>query len=218
MLIINLDKNLNLVIHLKMSGQLIFKTKTKINPAPNKSTRIIFLFNDLSQLWFSDYRTFGWIKLLSNNQVKAELANLGPEPLTKNFTSNYLKTIFLKTSRSIKLVLLDQQKIAGIGNIYANEALFKAKILPSKPANKLKDREIKALRSAIIKTLQKAIKYKGSSAADQGYIQPDGSLGQYQQHFLVYQQDGKKCQQCQTIIKRIKLGNRGTFYCPKCQQ
>lgn len=155
--------------------------------------------------------------------------NLGPEPFDKEFTMDYLKQIFSKTAKPVKLVLMDQEKMAGIGNIYANEALWEAGIDPRTPAKKLLARrslgeggsneEIKKLREGIIKVLGEGIKYGGSSAADEAYIKPNGEPGNYQQHFRVYQRDGEKCLRNDGgIIKRITLGGRGTFYCPVCQK
>ncbi|MFN3605521.1 MAG: zinc finger domain-containing protein, partial [Leptonema sp. (in: bacteria)] len=116
--------------------------------------------------------------------------------------------------RPIKIVLMDQTKIAGIGNIYANEALFLAKINPQKPANKLTKEEIKRLKNSILKILKKALKYEGTST--RFYLKPDQTKGKYQENFLVYQREGKSCLRCNGKIKKIILGRRSTFYCPNC--
>ena len=213
-LIIKLSNKKALFIHLKLSGQLIWERKTKI---PAKSTRVIISLNN-GKLFFNEIRKLGWIKILNQNQLDLELARFGPEPFSKDFSIEYLQKVFGKSARPIKTVLLDQEKIAGIGNIYANEALFEAKINPRKPVNKLTVREIERLQKAILLVLKEGIKYGGASAADQLYVRPDSSHGSYQQHFRVYQKDGEKCQKCKTIIKRISLGGRGTFFCPKCQR
>ncbi len=217
-LIINLDNDKSLLIHLKLTGQLIWVPIASAD-LPSKAARIIIRFNK-GVLFFNDRRKFGWIKVITNNKklITDNLAKLGPEPLESEFSLDYLKKILQKTSRPIKLVLLDQEKIAGIGNIYANEALFLAKINPAKPAKNLTADEIKKLREAILKVLKQGIKYGGSSAADESYIKPDGSLGKFQQHFAVYQRQGQKCQRCEAIIKRINLSNRSTFFCPVCQK
>ncbi|PIS08791.1 formamidopyrimidine-DNA glycosylase [Candidatus Beckwithbacteria bacterium CG10_big_fil_rev_8_21_14_0_10_34_10] len=211
-----LEKENNLLIHLKMTGQLIYQTKNKIEDL--KHQRVVINFNDKSRLVFNDLRIFGWIKLFNNKDLEKEFTILGPEPFFKEFNDGYLKKILTRSRRAIKLSLLDQKKISGIGNIYANEALYQAKILPIRPSNSLTDKEIKKLRLGIIKVLRKGIKYKGSTAADENYRLPDGSKGQYQTHFKVYQKNGKKCHQCKKLIKKIKLGGRGTFYCPVCQK
>ena len=195
---------LNLVFHLKLTGQLTFYY-TNGNESLNKwqriknisytngneflnewqrikYTRVIFIL-DKGFLIFNDARKFGWVKVLDDEDLNNELSKIGKEPFDLNF--KYLKEIFSKTKRPIKIVLMDQGKIAGLGNIYANEALFLAKIHPLKPANKLKDSEIKSLLSAIKKVIKKAIKLQGTSF--RFYIKPDESKGSYQEEFLVYQ-------------------------------
>ncbi|MDP2860545.1 MAG: zinc finger domain-containing protein, partial [bacterium] len=146
------------------------------------------------------------------------LEKLGPEPFDKEFTDEYLKRIFSKTSRSIKQVLIDQEKIAGIGNIYCCEALFLAGISPTKEARALGNKDIAILRDSIIKVLREGLKYGGSSGADEQYVDLYGQKGEMQEHFNVYQRQGKKCPQCGETIRRINLGGRGTFYCPACQR
>lgn len=234
MLIICLSGNINLLVHLKMSGQLLFKLKTqksklktttqnskrkiKKQSLPDKYSRVIITFEDRSQLFFNDVRKFGWVKVVLSSELKVLSSKYGQEPLEKGFTVDYLEKILSKSNKAIKLVLMDQNKIAGLGNIYANEALFLAGIRPARGGRELRNEEIKKLREAIIKILNKGIKYKGSSAKDKGYIQTTGEFGEYQNHFLVYQREGKKCKRCGSIIKKIKLGGRGTFFCPSCQK
>jgi len=214
MLILRLDNQKSLVVHLKLSGQLIWTEKKELS---TKTTRVILSIGK-GKLFFNEMRKFGWIKVLNQKQLDLELKRIGPEPFGKDFSIGYLQKVFEKSARPIKTVLLDQKKIAGIGNIYANEALFEAKINPQKPVNKLTAKEIERLRKAILSVLKEGIKYGGSSAADQLYIKPDSSFGSYQQHFRIYQKNGENCQKCKTIIKRISLGGRGTFFCPKCQR
>lgn len=217
-LIVKLSNRKNLLIHLKLTGQLVWTPGANAD-LPGKTTRIIIRF-DKGTLFFNDMRKFGWLKITRSAKckVQSELEKLGPEPFSKDFNESYLKNIFSKTARPIKLVLLDQEKIAGIGNIYANEALFETKINPQKPAKTLNQKEISRLKQAIVYVLKQGIKYGGSSAADEAYIKPDGSRGNYQQHFLVYQKQGQKCPKCSTVIKRVNLGGRGTFFCPACQR
>jgi formamidopyrimidine-DNA glycosylase len=232
MLIIRLSGDKALVVHFKLTGQMVWvpeagERTTVGHPIPfagtelpAKTTHVIFKI-DGGKLFYNDLRQFGWIKFIENSKLQiadSELGKLGPEPFDKEFTEDYLRKIFSKTAKPIKLVLMDQEKIAGVGNIYANEALFEAEILPTRPANKLRNEEIKKLREAIIKVLEEGIKYGGSSAKDEAYIKPTGEPGGYQEHFRVYQRNGEKCRKCATIIKRINLGGRGTFWCPKCQR
>jgi formamidopyrimidine-DNA glycosylase len=213
MLIFRLNNDLNLVFHLKLTGQLLF-----LNPAPEsvlgkKYTRVIFIL-DKGILIFNDARKFGWVKVLDDKDSNNKLSKIGKEPFDLNF--KYLKEIFSKTKKPIKIVLMDQEKIAGLGNIYANEVLFLAQIHPLKPANKLKDNEIKNLLSAIKKIIKKAIKLQGTSF--RFYVKPDESRGSYQEKFLVYQRKYEKCLRCKSKIKYIKIGGRGSFYCLKCQK
>jgi len=231
MLIIRLSGDKALVIHFKLTGQMVWVPQAGESVAvghpipfagtrlPAKTTHVIFEI-DGGKLFYNDLRQFGWIKVISNikHQISSIVGRLGVEPLDKEFTVEYLKRIFSRTSRPIKLVLMDQKKIAGVGNIYANEALFEARISPVKPAKKLRNEEIKKLRGAIIKVLKEGIKYGGSSAKDEAYIRPTGEPGGYQQYFRVYQRAGEKCRKCGAVIKRINLGGRGTFFCSNCQK
>jgi len=231
MLIIRLSGDKSLLVHFKLTGQLVWVAKgcdtvTLGHPIPytgtilpGKTTHVIFDI-DGGKLFYNDLRQFGWIKITQNSKLKAQkdLVNLGPEPFSKEFNVSYLSRIFSRTKKPIKLVLMDQGKIAGIGNIYANDALFEAGISPLKPAKKLSNLEIKKLREAIIQVLEDGLKYGGSSARDEAYIKPTGEPGSYQKHFRVYQKEGQKCPKCTSSIKRINLGGRGTFFCPKCQR
>lgn len=229
-LIIKLSSGKALLVHFKLTGQLVWvpQVREKVtlgrpipfagSELPAKTTHVIFEI-DGGKLFFNDLRQFGWIKLVNSEQltVNSDLQKLGPEPFDKEFTIDYLKKIS-QTSKPIKLVLMDQEKIAGIGNIYANEALFEAGIMPTKSAKILSEKDMKILRGAIIKVLEEGLKYGGSSAEDEAYIKPTGEPGEYQKHFRAYQRAGQKCSKCGTIINRINLAGRGTFYCPKCQK
>ncbi len=221
---------LTLLIHLKMTGQIIYlSNKKKLisvghplpfgpDQLPNKMTRIIIGLDDGSRLFFNDLRKFGWLKVLTKKQTRAELSNLGPEPLGKDFTLKYFINSLKKTRRTVKTVLLDQAVVAGIGNIYANEALFEAEIDPRRQANSLSDQEIAKLHQAIKRILLEAINYGGTSAADQAYIKPDTSPGRYQEKLRVYQRNGQKCYRCGGIIARFNQNGRSTFWCPGCQK
>jgi len=236
MIIIELEGGVCLTIHLKLTGQLIFREKGKKvkriekgerekkekgrlagEELPNKYTRVIISFDNGGKLYFNDLRKFGWMKIVRDLREMREMGEMGVEPFDKEFTVEYLQKIFSRTSRPVKIVLMDQEKIAGIGNIYANEALWEAGISPAKPARRLGYNEITILREAILRVLRQGIKYGGASAADEAYVKPNGSPGEYQEHFLVYQREGQPCLRCKTLIKRVNLGGRGTFYCEKCQ-
>ena len=226
---INLSNGLILLIHLKLTGEFIFtEKKSKIiefdhnlpfgdNKLPSKHTRIIITFDDGARLFFNDLRKFGWMRIIKSSNLKAQSSKFGPEPLEKEFTVEYLKKVFAKTRRAIKKVLLDQKIIAGIGNIYACEILFKARVNPRRPANSLEIKEIKNIHKAVIFILKEAIKYHGTSAADEAYIQPDTSPGRYKEKLQVYDREGEKCFRCSGIIKRFKQASRSTYFCPQCQ-
>lgn len=201
-----------LIVHLKLTGRLLFRNK---KDKADNWVRVLISLSGKKELRFADLRKFGWIKVINSNQLSAISNQLGVEPFGKEFTVRHLQQIFSRTSRPIKLVLMDQKKIAGVGNIYANDALFLAKINPRRPANKLNAKEVKRLHEAIEKVLQAGIKYRGAS--DQYYLDALGHKGSYQDHFLVYGRAGKPCFQCKGKVRKINLGGRGTFYCPSCQ-
>ncbi len=202
-----------LVIHLKLTGRLLVREKG----APKDDWQhVIISLSGNQELRFADLRKFGWVKLVDSKQLSAISNELGIEPLTPEFTQKKFFQILHSSTRPIKIMLMDQKKIAGVGNIYANDALFLAKIRPDKPAKKLSNSEIKKLREAIIKVLKAGIKYRGAS--DQYYLDALGRKGAYQEHFLVYGREGKKCLDCRGEVERIKVGGRGTFFCPACQK
>jgi len=223
-LVFKLSTDCYLNIHFKLSGQMLFAKDlknaifkniipfTKTNKMPGKTTRVIIRFSDDSGLFFNDLRKFGWIKV-----SKKPLIPKGIDVLSKQFTLEKLAQLISKTSRPIKLFLMDQDFLTGIGNIYANDLLFLAKIHPLRPSKSLTKQEIKNLHKAIVQEIKKGIKDQGSSGADEAFILPDGSKGKHQRHFLVYQKEGKPCPRCKTKIKRIKQNNRSSFFCPKCQ-
>lgn len=213
MIWIDLEGDLNLLVHLKMTGQLIY------NGQPGKHTRAVFELTK-GRLIFNDLRKFGWIKAVNNRQLREYFAKLPPDVIDKEFTQKYLKTVLASSRRAVKLVLLDQQKMGGVGNIYANDGLYCAGIDPRKPAQKLTNFQfsIFKLHKCLKQVINKGIKYGGSTASDENYVNAFGKKGQYQTKFLAYEQQGKPCRRCKTKIIKIKLGGRGTYYCPGCQQ
>jgi formamidopyrimidine-DNA glycosylase len=223
---LHLKNGLILLFHLKMTGQIIMGDSVLGHPTPkedksilpNKSTRLIFTFSDKSKLFFNDQRKFGWVKLLNQAELAEAQKNLGFDILNPKFTSNYLYQQLKTSSRPIKAVLLDQSKFAGIGNIYANDSLFLAKIHPNTPSNKINLKKAVLLHQFLVQIMKNSIKSGGSTAKDNKYIHPDGSSGHHQFNFQVYQRDKKPCLICQTPIKKVKIGGRGTFFCPKCQK
>jgi formamidopyrimidine-DNA glycosylase len=221
-----LDKLYNyLNIHLKLTGQILYTDNLK-NPVfkniipftntikmPSKTTRIIFTFSDGSGLFFNDLRKFGWVKVSEKPEQPK-----GIDVLSTDFTLKKLIELISTNSRPIKLLLMDQDKIAGIGNIYANEALFLAKIHPLKKSKALSNELIAKLYKSIKKIIEQGIKHGGSSGADEAFVHPDGKKGEQQRYSLVYQRENQHCSTCQTPIKRIKQAGRSSFFCPKCQK
>lgn len=209
-----------LVIHLKLTGRLIVRK----NGAPQDQWQhAVFKLSDGCELRFCDLRKFGYIKLLDNEgELGKLLTEFGPEPFVASSSGRALLTLELfkknvsSSKIAIKPLLMDQKKISGIGNIYANDALFKAKINPKKPANQISKDETEKLYKAILYVLKKGIEYGGSS--DENFVNALGQEGNYQNHSLAYGREGQKCRVCGSKIQKIKLGGRGTYFCPACQK
>jgi formamidopyrimidine-DNA glycosylase len=197
-----------LVMHMKMTGSLVMNSKD------TKYARAVFHLDNGKAVYFHDPRKFG--KMWLEKDTKAVTSQLGPEPLDKDFTPASLAAILSKRTAPIKPVLLDQSIIAGIGNMYADESLFAARIHPEKPTNKLTKVEVNRLHVAIQTVLQKALKKKGASVRN--YIRPDGAPGTAHDEFNVAHGVGKNCPRCGTPIQRIVVRGRGTYFCPNCQQ
>jgi len=207
LLIIDFKDGSSLVFHLKLTGQLVF------NGRPNKYTRHVFNFSDGSRLIFNDARKFGWWKFVKNSLIMEKV--FGPEALEINLAA-FKKALAGRPGSKIKPLLMDQKFIAGIGNIYAAEILFAAKVHPLRLAGSLTEKEIKKIHQNISRILRLAIKHKGSSV--QYYVDACGEKGGYEKLHKVYQRDKKDCFCCGTIVKRIKVGGRSTHFCPKCQK
>jgi len=218
LLIFELSENYYLVVHLKLTGQLILQEKEGIEKR-KKYTSVIYVFSDGKKLFHNDLRKFGYVCLLNKKQLKKflEEKKYGIEPLSKEFTLDKFKTLLLKKPKSkIKPLLMDQSFIAGIGNIYSQESCWCAKILPTREVKTLKDKEIKDLYNCLIKILKEAIIYRGASA--DAYVDIYGEKGDYLSKLKVYGREGKKCYRCGAKIKKITLAGRGTYFCPKCQK
>jgi formamidopyrimidine-DNA glycosylase len=206
-LFLHLDKNGILMMHMKMTGSLL------INPENSRFTRAVLHLDNGTAIHFSDARKFG--KMWLEKDASAVLDKLGPEPIDNDFTVKTLAEILKKRTAPVKAVILDQAIIAGVGNMYADEALYDARIHPAKEAAKLTPAEIKRLHASIIKVLLKGIEKKGASVRD--YVRPDGEPGTAHDDFVVAHGAGKKCPVCGGEIQRIVVRGRGTYFCPKCQ-
>jgi formamidopyrimidine-DNA glycosylase len=218
----HLSNGLIMLVHLKMTGQLILGDTmlghpTKFDKYPNKSTRLVFHFSDKSILFFNDQRKFGWVKIFTPTELNGFQSSLGKDILDPSFSPKYLYSQLQRSTRPVKLVLLDQHFFAGIGNIYANDALFLSKIHPRIPASNVTPKQSVSIHQHLIDIMRQSILAGGSTMKDNSYVRPNGTVGGNQFFFRVYQKAGEPCLICHTKIKKIQLGGRGTFFCPKCQ-
>jgi len=229
-LMIELSSQQTLLIHLKMTGQLVFQSRSVhfgaghpndslVGQLPDKSTRVTFEFTDGSRLFFNDQRKFGWIRLLPTADVDGIdlIQKLGPEPLETQFTWQVLNERLQRRLRTnIKAALLDQTVIAGIGNIYADESLWGAKIHPQTLVQQLSTPQVKALHNSIVTVLQLSLQYGGST--DRNYVDAEGHKGSYLSFAKVFRREGQACPRCGTTIVKIRVAGRGTHLCPHCQK
>lgn len=222
------DKNF-LLVHLKMTGQLIYRHGHQIiegghnlpvfkeNDLPTKFTWVTWEFNDGSKLYFNDMRKFGYLKIVDQEEKEKIVAKYGIEPLTKNFTLTNFKKVLAGRKTTIKAVLLNQALIAGIGNIYADEICFAAGIRPDSSVAKIGEVEIKKLFSSSQAIIKKAIEHKGTTFKD--YVNAHGGKGNFSDYLKVYKRVGKKCLRCKEgIIASKKIAGRTSHYCPVCQK
>lgn len=209
-LLFGLDSDETLIAHLKMSGALI-SGDCDVN---ERFARAVLSLDDGSCVIFRDPRKFGRMWLV--NDTSAVIGKLGPEPLDQTFTPEVLEQRLKARKAPIKAVLCDQEVIAGVGNLYADEALYLAGINPLTPAGSLSSDRIRGLHNAIQKVLKKGIKNKGASI--ENYVRPDGKPGTAHLEFLMPRKAGEPCGQCGGRVKRITVRGRGTYFCPKCQK
>lgn len=235
MLLIDLSGGWSLAVHLKMTGRLVYKKvrpafaeasagkevreaeKSDINYDKDKHTHVVVNFTSGDRLFYHDQRKFGWLRVIKTKEINElpYVAGLGPEFLS-SLTVKHFNNILKNSRQPIKQVLMDQKKLSGSGNIYANEALWCAKIDPRTKANTLSDGSIASLFHCFETILRQAIKWQGASSRN--YRDAFGQKGTVQKHFEVYEREGAKCRRCGTAIKKIKLGGRGTYFCPACQR
>lgn len=229
-LLIELSSKYSLVIHLKMTGQLVFRSGTErfgaghpndslIGELPDKSTRVVLEFADGSKLFFNDQRKFGWMRLMPT----AEVVNLdffqkvGPEPLAADFTAkDFIVRMQRRAKSGVKAVLLDQTIIAGVGNIYADESLWGAKIHPETKVQDVSDAQLTKLYQELTAVLRLSIEKGGST--DRNYVDAEGKKGSYMNFARVFRREGQPCPRCGATIIKTKVAGRGTHTCPVCQQ
>lgn len=228
-LLIELSSMHSLVIHLKMTGQLVFVGKERfgaghpndslVGQLPDKSTRVVFTFTDDSKLFFNDQRKFGWVKLIPTVGVPNIdfMKRVGPEPLSADFTGKvFVDRVRRRPNTTIKAVLLDQSVLAGVGNIYADESLFAARIHPATKVKNVSDAKLVLLLKELKAVLSLAIEKGGSS--DRNYVNAQGQKGSYIDFAKVFRREGKSCTRCGSIIQKTRVAGRGTHVCPRCQK
>jgi len=207
-LVVRLESGLALLVHLRMTGSFGFE--------PTSHERAVLELDDGTRVGYRDVRRFGTWLVLEGSDLEPYVAEKnGPEPLGRRFTSAWLAERLARRRAPLKAVLLDQRVVAGLGNIYADEALWRARLNPVRPANGLDAGEIDRLHRALRAVLRAGIARQGSTLRD--YAKPDGSSGSMQEEFRVYGRDGLPCPRCRTTLAKTRIGGRGTWYCPRCQ-
>lgn len=229
-LLIDLDSEYTLVVHLKMTGQLVFRAKgvafgaghpneSLIGALPDRSTRVVIEFSDNSHLFFNDQRKFGWMKLFPSLEVPNIdfMKKVGPEPLEDGFTADvFYERLQRRKNTTIKAAILDQTVLAGVGNIYADEGLWGAKIHPSTRVNKVTKERITDLWRELREVMNLAIEKGGST--DKNYVNAEGKRGSYMDFARVFRREGQPCQRHpDVLIEKIRVAGRGTHICPACQ-
>jgi formamidopyrimidine-DNA glycosylase len=217
-LILKLDDGNALIVHLGMSGQLL-RAKGARDATP-KHTHVTITFTQGGQLRFVDPRTFGEMfvsPFAGLDQDVDELAHLGIDPLESAMSWDYFGELVAQRHMKLKAALMDQKFLAGIGNIYSDEILFNAGLRWDRMSDSLSPEEVRRLYRALVETLQDAVKYRGSSLADEQYVDLFGNKGEYQLHHKVYAREGEACKRCRHVIVRQKTGGRSTFFCDACQ-
>jgi len=221
------EAGLNLLIHLKMTGQIIYlddhqklggghPTADWVNQLPSKHTRVVIELSHKAKLYFNDQRLFGWIKAVTDQDVEVAFTVIGPDIVDSTITPEYLYLRFQKRTQAIKQVIMDSSLVAGVGNIYACDALNLAHIHPNRPAKSLSSGDVEKLVSAMKEVIFQGIEL-GGTTFDGKYVDIDGMAGKYQSVVRVYGRAGKKCLFCEGEIIKTKLGGRGTYFCASCQ-
>jgi formamidopyrimidine-DNA glycosylase len=229
-LIIDLSTKYSFVTHLKMTGQLVFRgqgvrfgaghpSASLVGELPDKSTRVTLAFEDGSNLYFNDQRKFGWMRLLPTPEVEQLdfFQKVGPEPLADDFTAaDFAARLMRRKTSGIKAVLLDQTVVAGIGNIYADESLWGAKIHPETKVQDIPPAKLSKLFESLQAVLRLSIEKGGST--DRNYVNHEGKRGSYLSFANVFRREGQACPRCGTTIIKLRVAGRGTHICPHCQK
>lgn len=216
-----------LLIHLKMTGQLIYRLQNELiagghslskaqESVLDKFTRVIINFSDQSNLLFNDMRTFGYLEIVDSRGLEKALKKFGPDTLDSAIDAKMLDAILKKRSAPIKAVLLDQKILAGIGNIYADEILFQIGVRPDRPAQSLTATEIKKMAAAIKLIIKKAVRFRGTTFNN--YVDSEGRKGNFSKLLKVYGRKGERCHRCGGLVQKQRTAGRGTHFCPRCQK
>jgi formamidopyrimidine-DNA glycosylase len=213
-LILSLEDDVHLVMHLRMTGNLLLLEEPEDPP----HLRVVIELDDGRRLLFVDVRRFGTGDVLLGSDALEEYfdSRLGVEPLSADFTAEGLRAMARGRKQPVKAFLLNQERIAGVGNIYADEALFRARIHPLRPVGTLKRDQLEALRAGVVESLELGIDSKGASIDDYRHV--DGARGTFQDRFLAYSREGEPCVRCGTPIVKLRAAGRGTYICPNCQR
>ena len=212
-LVVRFESGRVLLIHLRMTGQLLHGEPL---PDTDAHLRAVVRLDDGSDVVYRDVRRFGTWLLVEPDELGPYLEErVGREPLSRSFTARRLSESLAGRRSPVKAALLDQRRLAGVGNIYADEALWRARVHPLRPAGSLDDDEIQALHRGIRAALRAGIARQGATLSN--YRAPDGRRGRMQEEFKVYGREGEPCERCGTPVEKIRAGGRGTWYCPACQ-
>lgn len=227
-LMIDLNNNYSLLIHLKMTGQLVYDGQSRfgaghpndslIGALPDRSTRVSIRFETGDSLFFNDQRKFGWMRLLPTSEIPETpfMKKVGPEPLEDAFTLDIFKQRLARHPRAnIKATILNQSVLAGVGNIYADESLWGAGVYPGRSVASLTEDEVALLYKEIRLVMNKSIEEGGSSNST--YVDAKGEKGSYMDFARVFRREGKSCLRCEAVIEKTRVAGRGTHYCPTCQ-
>ena len=214
-LIFSFEDDVHLAMHLRMTGNLLLVPAGEEEPG---HLRVVMELDDGRRLLFVDVRRFGTGDVLLGSDALAEFfaSRLGVEPLSADFTAEALRAMARGRKQPVKAFLLTQERVAGVGNIYADEALFRARIHPLRPVGTLRRPQVEALRNAVVESLEAGIDAKGASIDDYRHV--DGAQGSFQDRFLVHTRAGEPCPRCGTTIQKLRAAGRGTYVCPRCQR